>query len=121
MRGRCGWLLGAALLLPSWGQAQTVLQVPYDTAVIAWAAPIDPPPTGVGVTRWYVMNCGGGDIRIDLPATSVPIKTVAMKPGNYNCILWAVNNFGRSAPTPVPPFEAGYIPAMPDNVRIEVR
>ncbi len=107
--------------LASPAQAQTVLQVPYDSAQIVWAAPVDPPPPGVGVTRWYVMDCGAGDLRIDLPALSVPVKTVAPTPGSYTCQLWAVNNFGRSAPTAVPPFEAGYIPATPGNVRIEVR
>ncbi len=109
----------ALLALPA--SAQTVLQVPYDAAVIAWAPPIDPPLAGAGVTRWYLMNCGASDIRIDLPATSVPVKTVAPKPGNYSCTLWAVNNFGKSLPTTVPVFEAGYLPATPDNVRIEVR
>ena len=115
-------LLALALLsLPDGAGAQTVLQVPYDAAVIAWAAPVDPPPAGVGVTRWHVMNCGAADIRIELPATSVPVKTVAPKPGSYTCTLWAVNNFGKSTPAAVPVFEAGYIPATPDNVRIEVR
>lgn len=101
--------------------AQTVLQVPYDSAVIAWESPIDPPPPGAGVTRWYEINCGAGDIRIDLPSTSVPVRTVAPSPGNYTCTLWAVNHFGKSAPTAVPAFEAGYVPATPSNVRIEVR
>ena len=98
-----------------------MLQVPYDAAVIAWQSPADPPPAGVGVTRWYLMNCGAGDLRIDLPASSVPVKTVAPKPGKYSCTLWAVNNFGKSLPATVPAFDAGYLPATPDNVRIEVR
>lgn len=108
-------------LLPVQALAQTVLQVPYDAAQIVWAAPVDPPPAGVGVTRWYLMNCGAADIRIELPATSVPVKTVAPKPGSYTCTLWAVNNFGKSAPAAVPVFEAGYVPPTPNNVRIEVR
>ena len=108
-------------LLAISAQAQTVLQVPYDSAQIVWAAPADPPPAGVGVTRWYLMNCGAADIRIELPMTSVPIKTVAPKPGSYTCTLWAVNNFGKSAPATTPTFEAGYIPSTPGNVRIEVR
>ncbi|MCS6297177.1 MAG: hypothetical protein H8K09_13155 [Nitrospira sp.] len=102
-------------------QAQTVLQVPYDAAVIAWQPAVTPAPTGVGETRWYAMNCGAGDLRIDLPASSVPVKTVAPKPGKYSCTLWAVNNFGKSLPATVPAFDAGYLPATPDNVRIEVR
>lgn len=106
--------------------AQTVLQVPYDKAVITWDAAKPASPAGcltgcAGETRWYVMNCGSADIKIDIPATSVPVKTVASSPGSYSCQLWAVNNFGRSLPAVVPKFEAGFVPAMPDNVRIEVR
>ena len=114
-------LLGLLCLIAGPAFAQTVLQVPYDAAQIVWAAPADPPPTGVGVTRWYLMNCGAADLRIELPLTSVPVKTVAPKPGSYTCTLWAVNNFGKSAPAAVPTFEAGYVPATPANVRIEVR
>lgn len=108
-------------LLPFQALAQPVLQVPYDAAQIVWAAPVDPPPTGVGVTRWYVMNCGAADIRIELPATSIKVSAVAPKPGSYTCSLWAVNTFGKSAPAAVPVFEAGYVPPTPNNVRIEVR
>jgi hypothetical protein len=107
------------LSLPAY--AQTVLQVPYDAAQIVWAAPVDPPPAGAGVTRWHAMNCGAADIRIDLPATSIKVSAVAPGPGSYTCTLWAVNNFGKSLPTAVPVFEAGYVPPTPANVRIEVR
>lgn len=120
MKIRLAMLL-IGVLVSADAQAQTVLQVPYDAAVIAWQSPADPPPAGVGVTRWYLMNCGAGDLRIDLPASSVPVKTVAPKPGKYSCTLWAVNNFGKSLPATVPAFDAGYLPATPDNVRIEVR
>lgn len=109
----CGWVELA--------QAQTVLQVPYDQAVIAWEPPIDPPPVGAGVTRWHAINCGAADLRIDLPATSIKVSAVAPAPGSYSCTMWAVNNFGKSAPVTVPTFEAGYVPATPSNVRIEVR
>lgn len=116
------WILVVCIGMGSLpAHAQTVLQVPYDSAVIAWASPVDPPPTGAGVTRWYAINCGAADIRVDLPATSVPVKTVAPTPGSYSCTLWAVNTFGKSLPVAVPAFDAGYIPATPDNVRIEVR
>lgn len=114
-------MLALFLILSVQVFAQTVLQVPFESAVIAWDAPIDPPPNGAGVTRWYAINCGGVDVRIDVPATSVPVKMVVSSPGSYSCTLWAVNNFGKSAPTLVPAFEAGYIPATPANLRIEVR
>lgn len=114
-------MLMTSLLLTGPSAALTVLQVPYDAALIAWDAPIDPPPPGVGVTRWHAINCGAADIRVDLPATSAPVKTVAPQPGNYSCTIWAVNDFGKSEPAPVPPFNAGYIPATPGNIRIEVR
>ena len=110
-----------ALGLASNAHAQTVLQVPYESAVITWDAPIDPPPSGAGVTRWYAIACGGAEIRIDLPATSVPVKTVAPSPGSYSCTMWAVNTFGKSTPATVPQFDAGYIPVTPGNVRIEIR
>ena len=117
------WLLTVLIMVlaASVASAQTVIQVPYDAAQIVWAPPTDPPPDGAGVTRWHAINCGAEDIRIELPATSVKISAVAPMPGSYTCTLWAVNNFGKSAPAPVPAFEAGHIPATPDNVRIEVR
>lgn len=114
------------VLCPALGHAQTVLQVPLDSASIKWdPAPPASPPTCtsncIGETRWYIMNCGAADIRIDMPATSVPVKTVAPAPGTYSCTMWAVNNFGRSGPATVPQFESGYIPSTPNNVLIEVR
>ena len=108
------------VLAASVASAQTVIQVPYDAAQIVWAPPIDPPADGAGITRWHAINCGAADIRIELPATSVQISTVAPMPGSYACTLLAVNKFGKSSPAPVPPFEAGHVPATPDNTRLEV-
>lgn len=110
------WLLQAHL-----GYSQTVLQVPYGKAAFHWDAPQDPPPAGVGVTRWYILNCGGADVRVDVPATSIAIKDVVSGPGSYSCTIKAVNTFGQSEPASFPAFEAGHVPANVENVRIEVR
>lgn len=109
------------LLLASVVSAQTVIQVPYESAQFLWDAPVSPPPSGSGETRWYLLNCGGADIRIDAPATSYPVKSAVTTPGSYTCTLKAVNNFGASAPASFPLFEAGYVPASVTNLRIEVR
>ncbi len=110
-------LLVSLLVVTDSLSAQTPLVVPYDTSIFSWAAPIDPPVAGVGVTRWHVINCGAADKRIDLPATSIPVKSV-VQPGTYTCTLKAVNNFGPSAAVAFPTFDAGYIPAPPANLRI---
>jgi hypothetical protein len=109
------------LLLAKHGYGQTILSVPYDKAVFAWDAPKDPPATGVGVTRWYLLNCGGPDVRVDAPATSIPVKAVVAAPGSYTCTIKAMNNFGPSLTVPFPAFEAGYAPADVGNAHIEIR
>jgi hypothetical protein len=120
-------LIRLALLCVSLGvvataQAQTMLQVSLDKAAIYWEPYQDPPPDGKSLPRKFGINCGGADFYVDYPTSSFPIRIFATAPGTYNtCVLWAENNFGRSAMVPVPAFEAGYIPADPSNVRIEVR
>lgn len=101
--------------------AQLTLQVPYDKANFHWDAPQDPPPASTGVTRWYVINCGGTGIRVDVPATSYPVKDAVPGPGTYTCTIVAVNNFGASAPVNFPTFEAGFIPGSVPNPRIEIQ
>lgn len=108
--------------------AQEVLLVPYDRATIAWSAPKYGPdtpteqlPSGVGPTKWHILNCGTEDVKVDMPSLSVPVKTVSKAPGQYQCTLWAANEFGRSDPSLVPKFHAGNVPATSENVRIEVR
>lgn len=108
-------------LVASTGHAQTVLQVPYDAATFSWDAPASPPPAGSGPTEWYLLNCGGADVRIDAPATSVPVRDVLAGPGSYTCSLKAASAFGVSAPSNAVTFESGYRPADIGDFRIEVR
>ena len=121
MRLRIFLFIFLALCFAPGVSAQTVIQVPYGTAHFYWDAPIDPPTSESGSTRWYLLNCGGADIRIDAPATSFPVKTAVTAPGSYACTLRAANEFGVSEAAAFPLFEAGYVPPVVANPRIEVR
>lgn len=111
-----------ALLFAGTVHAQTVLQVPFDKATFSWDPPPNPLPAGTSPPTHYLMNCGGADVRIEAPATSVPAKDVLSGPGNYTCTLKAANQFGvSSAPSNAVTFETGFRPADVNNFRIEVR
>lgn len=112
--------LAALLVQSSVAIAQTVIQVPYGAASFYWDAPLNP-VSGVGVTQWYVLNCGGADIRVDVPAVSLPVQKAVAGPGTYTCTLKAANTFGTSAPASFPVFEAGYQPAPAKNLRLVVK
>lgn len=111
------------MLLLTWGtaHAQTVLSVPYDSARFTWDPPPTPLPPGVGPIGWYLLNCGGADIRIDAPATSIAVSAVLSGPGSYTCTLKAASAFGVSNPSNAVKFDTGYRPADVGNFRIEVR
>ena len=106
--------------------AQAVLNVSYESARIYWNLP-KPPSAGVGETKWYVMNCGVADIKLDFAmlkndgtSFSIAVKNVAPTIGTYNCKLYAANDFGLSPPGIAPTFNAGDAPAAPESVRIVV-
>lgn len=118
---RIAALLAIMGLVPATGLAQTVIQVPFDKGKFAWDPNPEDPANGVGPTRWVLINCGGGDVRVDMPQTSIPINQVVSGPGSYTCTIKAANNYGPSSAVSFPGFEAGYIPGAVGNVRIEVQ
>ncbi len=90
----------ALVLCAASALAQTpVLQVPFDKATFVWDAPPNPLPAGQGPIEFYLMNCGGADVRITAPTTSAPVSSVLSGPGVYTCTLKAANRFGVSAPS----------------------
>lgn len=102
-------------------QAQTIISVPYDKADFFWDAPVNPLPPNTGITKYYVLNCGGVDVQVNAPATSVAVSAVVSQPGQYSCTIKAGNDFGLSAAVAFPTFSAGFAPTAPANARIEIR
>lgn len=104
----------------SQAQAQTVISVPFNSAVFAWdATPAD--ATHSAATKHTVV-CGAVQVDVPMPATSIPIRNVIPGPGVYSCSLFASNTFGRQTEpnVPFPQFEAGTTPWPPTNTRLEV-
>lgn len=101
--------------------AQTVIQVPFDTAVFAWDLPAASPTASVATKHTIV--CGAVTVDVPMPATSIPVRTVVPGIGTYSCSIYASNAFGRQAAANVPfaQFEAGLVPLAPANPRLEVR
>jgi len=113
-------LLLAVMLFSAEGAwAQTALSVSLATGTLAWDAPPDGAPY-LPLTQ-YVITCGTASTNIPAPATSVPVRTFVPSPGVYDCTIRAENAFGRSAEAPIPSFTAGYPPAEPAAIRLEVR
>ena len=113
-------LLLAVMLFSAEGAwAQTALSVSLATGTLAWDAPPADAPY-LPLTQ-YVITCGTASTNIPAPATSVPVRTFVPSPGVYDCTIRAENSFGRSAETAIPHFAAGYPPAGPVSIWLEVR
>ena len=101
--------------------AQTVIQVPFDKAILIWEAPA----TGTAPTTYHV-NCkliGGGTlpvVDVVAPAVKIPVRDVVSGPGKYECFITASNAFGEGAASNVLPFDAGEVPGPPANLSVGV-
>ena len=113
-------LLLAVMLFSAEGAwAQTALSVSLATGTLAWDAPPADAPY-LPLTQ-YVITCGSVATVLPAPATSIPLNSFVRTPGVYSCTMRAENAFGRSAETPIPSFTAGYPPAEPAAIRLDVR
>lgn len=116
--------LGCAVIIAALGVspalAQTVLKVPYNSAVFSWTVPPASPTKSPADKHTIV--CGAISKDVPMPATSIPVKDVVSAVGIYTCSLYASNAFGRQVEpnVPFPQFEAGLEPASPTNPRLEV-
>lgn len=88
MRWRAAILVAGFIqfVLAGAATAQTVLQVPYDQAVIAWEPPIDPPPVVPPLVQpppaspLTAVTVKGNDLTFDYKLAACP-KGIQMKSG----------------------------------------
>lgn len=108
--------------LAATGYAQEpVLSVPFDSARFMWDVAAGYAER-FGPTA-HVITCGEYTKRVEMPATSVPVQEVVPSTGSYQCSIYGVNSWGKSAePDPqFPLFDAGLRPPAPVELRLEVR
>lgn len=98
--------------------AQTVLAVPYDTALFSWTIPT-PDATHSAATS-HLITCGTATLSIAMPANTALVKNVVVAPGTYSCTVAAVNAFGSTSAVAFQQFQAGYLPLSPTNPLIVV-
>ena len=112
----CSIFLGVTV-----ASAQTVIQVPFDMAILVWEVPA----TGT-VPATYHVNCkliGGGTlpvVDVAAPTVKIPVRNVLSGPGKYECFITASNAFGEGVASNVLPFDAGEVPGPPVNLSVGV-